>query len=229
MKSIYENTKVKVEFPSFVGRLLYMHKAPISDPVMPFGFNDYQGLVNDVLGRLVNQSLVCYITIDEKAVDGTTHRRPGRHVDFNWYEDVKAHGGHSDGGGSHRSYTPDHGGHSGRRGGHLGEVSNRGGHIAPTPGHRSYKDQNGGMLLVVSHAGCRAYRGHFAGEIGDGGDCENIDVSKMENEIMLPHEVYYINAFGIHEPLVIQGTVNRSLLRINFHPEYVWMGMRSRV
>lgn len=89
-------------------------------------------------------------------------------------------------------------------------------------GHRPIVTERGGMLLTASHRGCRVYRGSYSGEIGRDGSCTGIDVSGLESEIMEPREVYYINALGIHEPLVIKEKTDRSLIRINFHPDYVY-------
>jgi len=78
------------------------------------------------------------------------------------------------------------------------------------------------MLLVSNYIGCKAFNGTYNGEFGEGGDCSNIDLSSLKSEIMNPNDVYFLNALAIHEPLIIKEKINRSLIRINFHPDYVW-------
>jgi hypothetical protein len=168
---------------------------------------------------------VCYITIDEKLVRNSSHRRGGAHVDHNWYEGVAAHGG---------------GGHSGSGGGHgAAPVPSwrQGGHTASAPSWRDSSPShspsrgahgaarmdefNGGMLLASNYAACKVWTGDFQGEIGEGGCCANIDLSGLKEFVMPANEVFYLNPLGIHESLPIVGEVQRQLVRINFHPDYV--------
>lgn len=237
MKSIYHNLGGNVAMPQFSADKLYMHKTNMDNVILPNSFKHYTETISSILNKVKNRNDVCYITIDEKQVKNETHRRGGIHVDFNWFENLNGHSGHKimngnhNGGGSGTHGQPhEHprtGGHnSGGSGGHSGitPVSpNTGGHGNNSGTHASMAEfnKNGGMLLVSNYAGCSVYRGNFYGTIGDGGCCKNIDVSGLEKEIMKPNEVYYLNALGIHESLKI-GEANRTLVRINFHPDYVW-------
>lgn len=195
MKSIYQKLTGKVTFPEFKGnRLLYMNKTDLSNPVLPEAFKDYLPVIEQSLATVKQRNVIGYITIDEKLLSQETHRRPGIHVDYNWFEG-KGHGG-----GRHEKNRWDTGG------GSTWKFAN--------------DEEQGGMLLVSNYAACRVYKGEFEGEIGEGGDCSNIHVAELQSELMEINTPYYINALGIHESLIVKETVKRSLVRINFHPEY---------
>lgn len=223
MESIYKKITSGVTFPKFKGGLLYMHKTRMDNVVLPKEYAHYKKTIENILSKVADKNNVCYITIDEKEVCNQTHRREGIHVDFNWFEGIGdgQHSGHKRTIGMHTG-DPGHRGNSG--GGHNGNGNHLGGHNGSSGGtHNSFEEfnKNGGMLLVSNYPGCKVYGGKYSGIIGDGGDCKDIDVSKMKSEIMQPNEVYYLNALGVHEPLLIKDKVKRSLVRINFHPEYI--------
>jgi hypothetical protein len=207
MISIYKKLEgSKIKMPEFKKeRLLYMHKTNMQDIKLPESFIDYKDSIKSILNKVEDLYNVCYITIDEKIVNNSTHRRGGRHVDFNWDENLKTH---SDQGGHPRKMQ---GGY--RASGNWDE---------PKPGWKTELQEagGGGLLLVSNYSACKVWKGEFDGEIGDGGDCSNIDLNNLESEIMPAGEVYYLNALGIHESLVIPTNVKRSLIRINFHPQY---------
>ena len=210
MNSIYKKIGRGIVFPEFKGGLLYMHKTKMNNICLPKSHSRYTEAIENILSNLKDRDNVCYITVDEKSVCNETHRRAGIHVDFNWFESL--------GGGKH--------GHKRMIGSHNG-----GGSHVPSPKpthsgggtHSSFEEfnKNGGMLLVSNHPGCKVYKGEFQGEIDNRGDCSGVDISGLQSEVMVPNDVYFINALGIHEPLVITEKVNRSLIRINLHPEYI--------
>lgn len=184
MESVYQNIGVPVVMPEFKKRYLYMYKTHMDNVILPELFQDYVPTIKNILKNIKDKNNVCYITIDEKHIDHECHRRPGIHVDYNWYEELNDHGGSTHG------------------------------------GHKNHELVKGGMLLVSNYPGCQVYKGQFDGVIGDDGCCKNIDVSNLQSEIMQSGYVYYINPVGIHESLKIDKEVDRTLIRINFHPEY---------
>lgn len=201
MESICQNLGGVITMPEFRERKLYMHKMVMNEVALPNVFKDYEPTIDSVLSKVKDRNNVCYITIDEKKIKGGTHRRSGIHCDFNWHEEIKAHGT-GEGGGGHKRVMS-------------------GGWTNPNPPSWKRKDiEGGGMLLVSNYEGCKVWRGEFEGEIGEGGCCKKIDVSNLETEIMKSGDVFYLNALGIHESIVIDKEVNRSLIRINFHPDY---------
>lgn len=221
MKSIAINLGGIIQMPEFQGRLLYMHKTNMDNIILPEKFKDYKETVEQVLSKIYKRDNVCYITIDEKTICNETHRRPGIHCDLNWYEGKHGHdtSGHKiKMRGDHALNEGAHGTESGKWGPYW-----KGFHDAKEGTHAINLDHiKGGMLLVSNFAGCRVYKGEFDGPIKKGGDCSLVDVSKLESEIMPAGYVYYLNALGIHESLEIPVKVNRSLLRINFHPNYIY-------
>jgi hypothetical protein len=211
MESLYKNLGGTVIMPEFNEKQLYMHKTDMKHPFLPYEFREFTRAILKMLDKVKDRDNVCYITIHSKTIKDGTHRRGGIHVDYNWYEEIKAHGG-----GGHKS------------------ISNWGyptpswnpppSHKPPVPGPGwGYKPEHyGGMLLTSDYPACKVWKGEFEGEIGEGGDCKNINLSSLESEIMPPGEVFYLNPLGIHESLKISGNINRTVIRINFHPEYIF-------
>jgi hypothetical protein len=199
MKSIYQNLGGVIEMPEFKQRNVYMHKTSMDNLKLPAEFQDFGEAVERCLSKLSDRSSVCYITIDEKEICGDSHRRGGIHVDYNWYEAA----------GWENTNI-------------WGNKMTAGQHQAPGQHVGGVDKEQGGMLLVSNYEGCRVYKGDFTGVIDEGGDCSCIDVSDLGSEIMKPGEVYYLNALGIHESLKIKNKVKRSLIRINFHPDYIY-------
>lgn len=208
MRSIYKALGSTIPLPLFKEqRLLYMHKTRMDSVLLPRKFKEFYGVVDSILSKVADHSNVCYITIDSKRVCNETHRRSGIHVDYNWYE--SAHGEPRPTHNPPPDY-PSMGRHSAHRPG-------KGNH-----GHRDQLDLNGGMLLVSDYPGCRVFKGNFKGVIKPGGDCSDIDVSGLRSEIMPPNTLYFMNSLCMHEPLIIEGSVDRTLIRINFHPDYIF-------
>lgn len=164
---------------------------------------DYIRVIHSILSRFKSNIDVCYITIDEKTVTNESHRRSGIHVDHNWYEATNSH------------VAPGTGGHERFIGSYTGS------HTQPGKWRPRYDEVHGGMLLISNYPGCEVFGGNFEGEIGKGGDCSNINLFSLNSEIMAANQVYLLNALCIHRPLVIQGPVNRQLIRINFHPDHI--------
>lgn len=219
MRSIYQNLGGVIDMPEFQARNLYMHKMQMDEVSLPKEFKDFEEAIYLTLSKVENKNNVCYITIDEKHIKNDTHRRGGVHCDFNWYENILSHAGdgpiatHSDRltlQGKHGEPIPSH---SNR----LHQLSGQ--HGGST--HKFTDDEIlGGMLLVSNYEGCKVWKGEINGNIGNGGDCSSINLENLDNEIMPAGYVYFLNALGIHESIKIEGECQRSLIRINFHPNY---------
>lgn len=202
MWSNVKELKRNVGLPSFQNLgVLYMHKTDSAKINLPEKFKNYEHVVYHMLSGLCDAGSV-YVTIDERKVVNETHRRSGVHVDFNWYETM-GHQGHR----RHSSSPPA---------------------PTPTPVPKEPKkdaefDQTGGMLLLSNFEGCRGWNGLFNQHlIGHGGSCEAMNLRGLEPFTLQKNAVYYLNPLGIHESLKIEGEVNRSLVRINFNPEYTF-------
>jgi hypothetical protein len=84
MKSIVRSVG-EVVMPEFGNQMLYMHPLDVQNPVMPKEFKRWDGLVHQLMKRVPLTEGEVYITIDEKLLKpGTTHRRPGAHIDGIW-------------------------------------------------------------------------------------------------------------------------------------------------
>jgi len=164
-----------------------------------------------------------YLMIDQGVVRaGTSHRRPGVHIDGYWVPAKSAHGGsggsHSNtpppapngshrGSGSH-SYTPpvevpgNHGGGGGR-------------HSAGGSWADAAYEEHEGILLASSVQAARAYSGVFVGQPGDGGDCSHIDLAGLTPTAMLAGQCYAGNVTMLHESLPVAFDVLRTVVRIN--------------
>ena len=229
MKSIYEDLGGIITMPEFKKRKLYMHKMSMNEILLPSEFKDYEETIYNILTKVKDKNNVCYVTIDEKLVNNDTHRRAGAHVDFNWFESLNRYngetghkrnavmGGWDNGGGGHNG--------SGNNGGHGSGNNPNGNHGGSPPAthcNLAEFNKNGGMLLVSNYPACKVWKGEFEGEIGEGGCCKGIEINALKSEIIPAGNVFYINALGIHESLKIERPIERSLVRINFHPEYIF-------
>lgn len=188
MKSIVRSVGTVV-MPEFGNQMLYMHPLDVQKPIMPSAFKRWDGLVEDLIKRVPLTEGTVYITIDEKTLmPGTTHRRPGAHIDGIWEPKLGIHRGEDD-----------------------------------RPGHRTHtfsKNPGGGLLLVSSEVGCRAYPGEFEGSPGTGGDCEHMRKQFGDALTMQESTVYLCNVFGVHESIPVTKATRRSLVRISL-PEQV--------
>lgn len=162
--------------------------------MMPFRLEDVQRTItaedwHEALQRMVAlapvQEGVGYLTIDEAEVEpGTTHRRPGIHVDG-----VGPTGGL--------------GGWGGGGGGGWG---------------------TGGMIVVASHLGCRAWAGDFEARIGANGDCSHMK-SMLRDEDAIPlvgQRAYWLNESCIHEPLPLAQRTKRQFVRLSLPSDAPW-------
>ena len=74
-----------IQMPTYDGRQLRMTELEASGPVMPEGFHDYAWLVHHLLLKVNKFIGPVYMTVDERwIVPGSSHRRPGVHVDGRW-------------------------------------------------------------------------------------------------------------------------------------------------
>jgi hypothetical protein len=218
MKSIYKQIGGSIVLPEFSGLdLLYMHKTRLDEVKLPDGYKHYEKPIKQMFDNLSDRNNVCYITIDEKILNNQTHRRGGRHVDFNWFE----------GQGHYGEDIPD------SPGGHRA-IGNHHGTPPTSPTHRPFisgswdnsptewrRSTDGGVLLISNFEGCRAWDGEYDESlIGEGGDCEKVPVQNLKSEILPANVPFFVNAYGIHESIKIEQMVKRNLIRVNFHPEY---------
>ena len=215
-----------VAFPEFTGERVYM--LPFKQKIgLPHYLKRWQPTVNQMLDG-VDAPDVIYLMIDQATVRaGQPHRRPGLHVDGYWHPTLNAHGG---GGGGHNS-VPDYSGtHGGRRNsGHGAEPLAHRGHGGAPAGHGGNPGRHSAgpswtapdfvspeaIILASTVNAARGFLGAYRGNIGDGGDCSEIDTSGMTELPMMANQVYVGNVCCLHESLPVQEDCYRTLVRLN--------------
>lgn len=68
------------------------------------------------------------------------------------------------------------------------------------------------MQLAI---GSEVYVGEFTGEIGEGGDCRQIDVTGLTPVMMEANRVYAGNVCCLHESIPVVETCMRTMVRLN--------------
>lgn len=186
-----------VALPTFGGDQLYMHPVDVVTRQLPAAFSRWEDTVSILLDRAQVKEGIVYLTIDEKELTpGKSHRRGGAHVDGVWIPEMSAHG----------------------RPGHVVRV---GGWEAPT-GRWKEASNGGGLVLLSSVEGCKAWAGEFEGEPGVGGDLEHIR-GQLDASAATPlraGNAYLLNVWGVHESVPVTRLVQRSLVRLTL-PESV--------
>jgi len=213
--------------PSYTGLRVMM---------MPFDFNDKSSLSKDQVGgyadlvydlirmnKIINNGAnkgIGYLTIDEaEVVAGTTHRRPGLHVDG---VSCSAYGGGNPYGGGITQDSP-YGSYYRNR-----NFNPYGGGYAPYGGggsaYASSKGNKGGMILLASNNGTRSYIQNFDGLPGNEGDCEH-----LRNQCKIPidfkdNEAWWCSGLCVHEAVHVPHDTKRQILRISMpsNAPYHW-------
>jgi hypothetical protein len=71
------------------------------------------------------------------------------------------------------------------------------------------------IILASDYTACIGYHGKWTGPVGAGGDCSNIDVSRMRPVIMQANTVFVGNAAMVHESVPVFQDVCRTVVRLN--------------
>lgn len=210
---------VRVPFPAFLGERIYMHEFHKGVP-LPGHMARWQDTVNAMLTDVDTDNKI-FLMVDQGIVQaGSSHRRPGKHIDGYWHPGVHAsHGGEPYRG---HGYEPpkSRGSHSGHPRGHNSEP--------PTPAHRpsrpgrhmsswgdaTYREPEA-LILASDVVGCRAYLGEWSTTVGNGGDVDHLDVSSMQPLVMEAGRAYIGNVGLVHESIPQLRNVTRTLVRLN--------------
>lgn len=228
MKSIVQQ-RGTVHFPQHTGERIYMREFHKADG-LPFDLARWQPTVDAMLYGIDTDGPI-YLMVDQGLVlSGSTHRRPGVHLDGYWNPGNSSHGGHisisAHGGSGHGSCSErPAGGHGGERSnGHMGTPPNNsdshgGGSSRHSAGFSSWAHatfaEPEAIILASSVQGCRALVGDFNGPVKDGGDCGHIELSSLREIIMAPHTVYAGNVSMLHESLPLMADALRTVVRLN--------------
>lgn len=198
MKSIVQQ-RGRVPFPIHVCERVYMREFRKQDG-LPSDLARWQPTVNAMLAGVDTDGPI-YLMVDQGLVKaGSSHRRPGIHIDGYWVPALHAHGG------GHRG-----GGHSGD----SGEGQHRGGgHMTASWGGSDY-GQHEALILASDITGCRALVGDYQGVPGEGGDCTHVDTSGLKEVLLQPGFAYAGNVTMLHESLPAAADCLRTLVRLN--------------
>lgn len=177
--------------------------------MLPFDLSNLSGVpdqflpaVKDMISILPQKEGIGYLTIDGKQINkGASHRRPGAHIDGNFLHEFYSWG--------------DTGGGNGWKVGEGGREINSAHH------KRSYMADTGGMLIASDYHACRGWNGIFEGEVGVGGDCTHLELDKGFD--LLPHTLYYGSSQFIHESLLVEESIHRTLVRVTLPEKYPFM------
>lgn len=220
----------KVRFPPFNAERHYMVPFLQSEG-LPLYLSHWQETVDDMLTGIHTDKPV-YFMADQAHIDGgSTHRRPGVHVDGYWVPHLGLHrggGGHRGFGGGHRSAPlPGHRG----SGGHISALAGQGmsGHQygtwgVPVPGKWDSPGNNWSlidfsepqaMLLASDVQGAKAWTGLFNEQlIGEGGEASRVPVELLAPLDLKAGHVYLGNVSSLHASVPL-GECNRSMVRLN--------------
>lgn len=213
-----------VAFPQFIGERVYMREFRKSMG-LPSDLKDrWQHTVDAMLDGVDTDGPI-YIMIDQGLVKaGTTQRRPGLHIDGYWHPAISAHGGVSHHGSQPVAPKKDRRERKPSEGGHGGVPSRHAGSPMASEGEwdRSYEPWKTcelsvpeGLILASNISACRAVIGEYHEIPREGGDCSHVDVSGMDEVIMLPNTVYAGNVGMLHESMPVAKDVQRTLVRLS--------------
>lgn len=175
---------IPVSLP-YRGRQKYMHTFDLAAPKMAAGFEDYLGPVLALCRAAGAARGEAHMTVDEKIVAaGMSQRRPGPHVDGCFMPEA-ARWGHE--GPSWLHY--------------CNEIAR--GPIARMP-----------VVVAATVAGCRAWRGRFAGAPKSDGDLSHIVPQLDAGEVLAANVGFLLSPDCVHESMVFARDTKRTFLRI---------------
>lgn len=179
-----------VDFPAFAGERIYMQEFK-KQTGLPSHMRRWQMTVDAMLDGIETDGPI-YLMVDQGIVEaGKTHRRGGVHIDGYWQPEIQAHGG--------IPYTPP---------GHHPQPPSQPRHIHAGTAAEA-------LIIASSVTGCRAFNGDWSGEIGEDGDCSQVNISRLQPVDMLAGRVFAGDVFMLHESLPIPFDCLRTVVRLN--------------
>lgn len=191
---------------------------------LPEGFERWEVLLNTIIDNYVphqevgGEELTHYVTIDSKFFTlPESLRREGLHIDGNFCCDPKFARETWGGGGTWAGVTYNH-----KTGKPQADWVSPYMKIEDIPIGDYVSDTKGGIICVSSYPGCRAWQGRFEGDIGDGGDCSELQQkpSDVDRVTFEKDEVYFMTSNTPHESLVISKGTRRTFMRITLDHRY---------
>lgn len=204
-----------VTFPAFTGERVYMREFTKAAG-LPAGLLRWQETVDAMLDGIDARGPV-YLMVDQLPVRaGSTHRRPGVHVDGYWHPALSCHGG---GGGGHGSVPATHGAwpatHRSVPFSHSWEPA-PGGH-GSVPTRHSHSGSHAETIIVATDVfGCVAFDGAYDAAPSKGGDCAHVDTAGMLRVGMAPGYAWAGHTLTmLHESIPVRRDCLRTVVRLN--------------
>lgn len=179
-----------VTFPDFTGERVYMQEFTPGG-ALPIGLERWQVTVDAML-RGVRATGPAYLMIDQAEVcAGSTHRRPGLHVDGYW-----------------QAASAEHGNQPPRHSPANAALSMHGGHRV--------KGAREALIIAASVEGCEAFEGEWDGVAGAGGDCSAVPIASLTKRKMAAG-VAWIGEAGslLHSAIELPARALRTVVRLN--------------
>lgn len=194
-------------FPAFTNTRIMMMPIVIGDlKSIPPALAHYHSMIKSVFTvspeNYKNQ--VGYLTIDESDIEkGSTHRRPGLHVDGLYRGGVGGWGGAAPWAGSEDGILKT---------------------LQSSIDSENLYHYGPGMFLIASHSGCVAWRQEFEGMPGSNGECEHLaSQCKDENkEVLQPNHIYWLNPLCVHAATSMPENTRRQLVRVSMPSKAPW-------
>ncbi len=194
MKSIVKEMG-NVSFPVHTMERVYM-KEFRKESGLPLELKRWQQTIDQMLLQVDTDGPI-YLMIDQGVVKAnTTHRRKGVHIDGYWIPSLQAHSG---------------------PGGHIHHTKSKGywdgDYWNTNPKALEWPDE--AIILASDVSASHAYVGEWDGEIKQGGDCSEIDLSNLECIKLAANKVYAGNVTMLHESTQVAEDVLRTLVRLS--------------
>lgn len=187
----------------FAGRQKYMHSFDLAAPLMAPGFEDYLKPVVDLCGAAGAVVGIAHMTVDEKIVEaGMSQRRPGPHVDGCFMTDSWSHEPTEPPRGPWWQHPPR------PEKPYWAHYCNR------VPVDRM------AVIVAATVAGCRAWRGEFAGHPTSSGDLSHITDQLGNGEVLPANVGYLLSPDCVHESMIFDQPTRRTFLRIALPVEF---------
>ena len=176
-----------VTFPEYTGERVYMTKFTKASG-LPSQLKRWQSTIDAMLEKIDIKHEPIFIMIDQARVKaGTTHRRPGIHIDGIWVPGDN---------------TKDN----------IGMHSTRDGH--KINGVAQNEDQ--ALVLASNVRGCAAYLGEYHDQPQQDGSFTNINVGNLDKIELSPYSAWVGSAMTtLHESIPVPYDSYRTLVRLN--------------
>ena len=194
-------------FPEFKGERFYM--VPFfKKEGLPMESKHWQPTVDQML-QGVDTDQEIYIMIDQSFVKaGTSHRRPGLHIDGYWVASESGHSGYG------AKKAGKHGGHCPMK--MAGKHSSHGGSKKAINCWDTATFEESEVIILASNvSAARAFTGSYQGVINSMGNCAHLSTEGLKEVMLEANKTYIGNVNFLHESLPVSEDCFRTVVRLN--------------